>query len=215
MISIISSADQVDCTVTFTGGPLPTVDVGQISSNHLSSESMNYGGGSLVSNPNVSTHASPELLHKTSAQTWLGPSQIAPINTPSNLPGNKLWPFKTQQEATLMRYYVTDLTPWFDHSDTIKHFGSVLPTLAVTCPPLLNAIFAIASQHLSLMGRLDSSVSLHYQDECFRTLLPDLKTKAFEAPMLAAVSIIRITVHMTSRYRGFSGPCIAHKPRLT
>jgi hypothetical protein len=99
-----------------------------------------------------------------------------------------------------MRYYVTDLTPWFDHSDTIKHFGSVLPTLAVTCPPLLYAIFAIASQHLSLMGKLDSSISLHYQDECFRTLLPDLKTKAFEAPMLAAVSIIRITVHMTSRY---------------
>lgn len=120
------------------------------------------------------------------------------------VPSNTLWPFKTQQEAALMRYYVTDLTPWFDHSDTIKHFGSVLPTLAVTCPPLLNAIFAIASQHLSLMGKLDSSISLHYQDECFRTLLPDLKTKAFEAPMLAAVSIIRITVHMTSRFQGFS-----------
>jgi hypothetical protein len=120
-------------------------------------------------------------------------------NPLSKYTGNALWPFKTHQEAALMRYYVTDLTPWFDHSDTIKHFGSVLPTLAVTCPPLLNAIFAIASQHLCLMGKLDSSVSLYYQDVCFRTLLPELQTKAFEASMLAAVSIIRITVHMTGK----------------
>jgi hypothetical protein len=136
---------------------------------------MNYGRDSSMSNSNFPTFVSPEMSNRIEAHTGSG----------------------------LMRYYVTDLTPWFDHSDTIKHFGAVLPTLAVTCPPLLNAIFAIASQHLSLMGKLDSSISLHYQDECFRTLLPDLKTKAFEAPMLAAVSIIRITVHMTSRYYCF------------
>jgi len=165
---------------------------------------MSNGRGSSVSNVNLPTLASPELGYKTSSHTGLGPSPTTLRNTLSNRPSNTLWPFKTQQEATLMRYYVTDLTPWFDHSDTIKHFGSVLPMLAVTCPPLLNAMFAIASQHLHLMGKLDSSVSLYYQDECFRTLLPDLKTKAFEAPMLAAVSIIRITVHMTSRYLEFS-----------
>jgi hypothetical protein len=157
------------------------------------------GRGTLVSSLNLSAHASPEMLHQAVLRTGSHPSAGSLNNTLSSHLNNALWPFKTQQEATLMRYYVTDLTPWFDHSDTIKHFGSVLPTLAVTCPPLLNAMFAIASQHLSLMGKLDSSISLHYQDECFRTLLPDLKTKAFEAPMLAAVSIIRITVHMTSK----------------
>lgn len=96
-----------------------------------------------------------------------------------------------------MRYYVTELTPWFDHSDTIKHFGSVLPTLAATCPPLLNAILALASQHLHLLGRLDAATTLHYQDECFRTLLPDLQTKAFEPPLLAAVNLLRIATHMS------------------
>lgn len=165
---------------------------------------MNHGRDSSVLNLNVPTHTTPEQIYKASTYTGTGPGSIALDITLSHRPSNTLWPFKTQQEAALMRYYVTDLTPWFDHSDTIKHFGTVLPTLAVTCPPLLNAIFAIASQHLSLMGKLDSSISLHYQDECFRTLLPDLKTKAFEAPMLAAVSIIRITVHMTSRYHGLS-----------
>ena len=138
-------------------------------------------------------------MHKTTAYTRMHSHSTTLDTTLSNMASKALWPFKTQQEAALMRYYVTELTPWFDHSDTIKHFGSVLPTLAVTCPPLLNAIFAMASQHLSLMGKLDSSISLHYQDECFRTLLPELKTKAFEAPMLAAVSIIRITIHMTSK----------------
>lgn len=95
-----------------------------------------------------------------------------------------------------MRYYVTDLAPWFDHSDSIKHFGSILPALAVSCPPLLNAILALASQHLSLTGRMNASVSLHYQDECFSTLLPDLQARAFEAPMLAAVNLIRVTIAM-------------------
>ena len=160
---------------------------------------MNHGRDSSVSNMNSPTHTAPEQIYKASTYTGTERSSVTLDNPLSHRPSNTLWPFKTQQEAALMRYYVTDLTPWFDHSDTVKHFGSVLPTLAVTCPPLLNAIFAIASQHLSLMGQLDSSISLHYQDECFRTLLPDLKTKAFEAPMLAAVSIIRITVHMTSK----------------
>ena len=169
---------------------------------------MNYGRDSSASNLNLPTFASPELRYKTSTHTGLGPSPTTVDNALSSRSSNTLWPFKTQQEATLMRYYVTDLTPWFDHSDTIKHFGSVLPMLAVTCPPLLNAMFAIASQHLHLMGKLDSSVSLHYQDECFRTLLPDLETKAFEAPMLAAVSIIRITVHMTSEYHDFCSPIL-------
>ena len=174
---------------------------------------MNHSSDSSAMNLNLPAHTIPEQIYRAPTHTASGPSSITLDNTLSNRPSNTLWPFKTQQEAALMRYYVTDLTPWFDHSDTIKHFGSVLPTLAVTCPPLLNAIFAIASQHLSLMGRLDSSISLHYQDECFRTLLPDLKAKAFEAPMLAAVSIIRITVHMTSKYHGFSSPTL--NARLT
>lgn len=152
-----------------------------------------------VPNGNASPLAGTELVHSYRAHTSLRLEASSLENTLSRHVANALWPFKDHQEAALMRYYVTDLTPWFDHSDTIKHFGSVLPTLAVTCPPLLNAIFAIASQHLTLMGKLDSSISLHYQDECFRTLLPDLQTRAFEAPMLAAVSIIRITVHMTSK----------------
>lgn len=169
---------------------------------------MNHSSDSSAMNLNLPAHTIPEQIYRAPTHTVSGTSSTTLENTLSNRPSNTLWPFKTQQEAALMRYYVTDLTPWFDHSDTIKHFGSVLPTLAVTCPPLLNAIFAIASQHLSLMGRLDSSISLHYQDECFRTLLPDLKAKAFEAPMLAAVSIIRITVHMTSKYHGFNSPTL-------
>jgi hypothetical protein len=177
-------------TVTFDGEPF---SAGDISTSLSGNDIENYGGYSL------SPHARSESLHeyRSTSRLELGPSST--YNRLSKQPSNALWPFKTHQEAALMRYYVTDLTPWFDHSDTIKHFGSVLPTLAVTCPPLLNAIFAIASQHLCLMGKLDSSVSLYYQDECFHTLLPELQTKAFEASMLAAVSIIRITVHMTGK----------------
>jgi hypothetical protein len=175
-------------TVTFDGEPFSAVDI----STSLSGNDNEHHGGYPLS-----PHAGSRSLHEYRSTSRSRPSST--YNPLSKNPSNALWPFKTHQEAALMRYYVTDLTPWFDHSDTIKHFGAVLPTLAVTCPPLLNAIFAIASQHLCLMGKLDSSVSLYYQDECFRTLLPELQTKAFEASRLAAVSIIRITVHMTGK----------------
>lgn len=94
-----------------------------------------------------------------------------------------------------MHHYINNIAPWFDHSDTIKHFGCILPNLAVSCPPLLNAILALASHHLCLQGELEESVTLHHQDECFSTLLPDLQARAFEAPMLAAVNIIRVAAH--------------------
>lgn len=106
-----------------------------------------------------------------------------------------LWPFKNQSEARLMHHYINNIALWFDHSDTIKHFGCILPNLAVCCPPLLNAILALSSHHLNLQGELEESVTLHYQDECFRTLLPDLQARAFEAPMLAAINIIRVASH--------------------
>jgi hypothetical protein len=183
-------------TVTFDGEPFPAVDT---NSSFPANSSENHERSPLIPNIYFSPYSSTKsfLHHGSNTRADLEPASL--YNPLSRYTGNALWPFKTHQEAGLMRYYVTDLTPWFDHSDTVKHFGSVLPTLAVTCPPLLNAIFAIASQHLCLMGKLDASVSLYYQDECFRTLLPELHTKAFEASMLAAVSIIRITVHMTGK----------------
>jgi hypothetical protein len=183
-------------TVTFDGEMFPSVD---IDSSHPAHSVENHEGSSGIPNNYLSPYAGTRSLYDYGSNTRAEFGLTSLHNRLSKQPSNALWPFKTHQEAALMRYYVTDLTPWFDHSDTIKHFGSVLPTLAVTCPPLLNAIFAIASQHLCLMGKLDSSVSLYYQDECFRTLLPELQTKAFEASMLAAVSIIRITVHMTGK----------------
>ncbi|KAM0721767.1 hypothetical protein Q7P37_002692 [Cladosporium fusiforme] len=120
---------------------------------------------------------------------------------PTSRAGNgALWPFDNQLEAKLMHHYTTNLAPWFDHSDTIKHFGCILPNLAASCPPLLNAILALASRHLCLQGQLEESVTLHYHDACFRTLLPDLQTRAFEAPMLAAVNIILVASHDTASH---------------
>ena len=106
------------------------------------------------------------------------------------------WPFSDYQTAALMRYYVNELARWFDHSDSHRHFATVVPELACKSPPLLNAILAFASKHLSLMGKLDSSVTLRYQDACFKALLPELQEKAFEGERLAAVIILRLVVQM-------------------
>lgn len=58
-------------------------------------------------------------------------------------------------------------------------------------------MFAVSAKHLSLKGELDESVSLHYIDACYRALLPDISTKAYQGDHLAAVLILRLVVQMT------------------
>ncbi|KAK3700010.1 hypothetical protein LTR37_016170 [Vermiconidia calcicola] len=50
---------------------------------------------------------------------------------------------------------------------------------------------------LSAQGRLPISACLYYQDAAYKALLPEIKQKAFEAPYLAAVLMLRITLELT------------------
>ena len=103
---------------------------------------------------------------------------------------------RSSEEARLLRYFVTDLADWFDAADVHKHFASTIPELAFNCPALYYSILALSSKHLSIQGNLDVSVSLKYQDACYKALLPDLQERAFEAPYLAAVLMLRLALHM-------------------
>lgn len=96
-----------------------------------------------------------------------------------------------------MRHYVRELAGWFDSADGATFFSTRIPELASGSPALLNAIFALSAKHLSLLGQLQESVSLRYVDACYRALLPDVDTKAFEAEHLAAVLILRLVMQMT------------------
>lgn len=104
------------------------------------------------------------------------------------------------EEVQLFRYYVTNLSSWFDYADTQRHFAIVIPELAESSPSLLNAILAFSAKQLNLQGQLHESVSLRYQDAAYNALITKLKFEgnAFEPAHLAAVLMLRMVLHNTS-----------------
>ena len=59
----------------------------------------------------------------------------------------------------------------FDICDTRgNHFAQEVPKRAITCPILLNAIFAVSSRLLSLFGQFDQYAADRYHQECLRHL---------------------------------------------
>lgn len=59
----------------------------------------------------------------------------------------------------------------FDICDEQKHFASSVPSRAMTCPILLNAIYTISARHLSRIKKYYVGDQIRYQN----TILPDLK----------------------------------------
>ncbi|KAK4540234.1 hypothetical protein LTR36_009639 [Oleoguttula mirabilis] len=147
----------------------------------------------------------PHLLEPAEATPEVRSEPIPPASIekgPDYL--GQRWPLKDLQEAMLMRYYIANLARWFDGCDEVKHFTCRVPQLAASSPMLLNAILAFSAKHLSLMGRLDESVTLRYQDACYQVLLSDLQQKAFEAEQLLAVIFLRLSIQMTEYGNGES-----------
>ncbi|KAF6805983.1 ArcA-like protein [Colletotrichum sojae] len=60
------------------------------------------------------------------------------------------------QEACLLRYFVEELSPWFDLCDDERHFQLVVARRARQCQPLRDAVFAVAARHLCRHPRFRS-----------------------------------------------------------
>ncbi|KIW35631.1 uncharacterized protein PV07_02316 [Cladophialophora immunda] len=94
-------------------------------------QSENGSGHSSFSPPysTVSSHGTQDL----SKQSYLGHS-------------SKLL------RAVLVRHFVDHLAYWFDLCDPEKHFEFIVPQLARTSPPLMNAILCVSATHLSRLS---------------------------------------------------------------
>ncbi|KAJ5638978.1 uncharacterized protein N7484_006840 [Penicillium longicatenatum] len=90
--------------------------------------------------------------------------------------------FGTVQESCLMRYFIEELSPWFDHCDDRRHFQLEVPRRAY-CPTLKNAIFAVAARHLGRLPKYKTSRGIVY---CGQSL-PDLKKSSALEYMLKCI----------------------------
>ncbi|OJJ95573.1 hypothetical protein ASPACDRAFT_47461 [Aspergillus aculeatus ATCC 16872] len=75
------------------------------------------------------------------------------------------------QEACLLRYFIEEISPWFDHCDHLRHFRLEVPRRARHCSTVRNAIFAVSARHLVRLPRYKTPRGIVYQGQ----LLPDME----------------------------------------
>ncbi|KAL4861235.1 hypothetical protein BDV12DRAFT_191214 [Aspergillus spectabilis] len=113
------------------------------------------------------------------------------------------------QESCLLRYFIEELSAWFDHCDEQRHFQLVVPRRAQHCPTLRNAIFAASSRRLyrlpqyrtprgivycgQLLPNLKESSALEYMLKCIPDLteFPRIQDPVEQENIMAATVILR------------------------
>ncbi|KAL5316735.1 hypothetical protein ACEPPN_015786 [Leptodophora sp. 'Broadleaf-Isolate-01'] len=108
--------------------------------------------------------------------------------------GGIAFPLRQEPEVRLMKYYIDYMCHWFDLCDTRgNHFGQELPRRAIESPTLLNAIFAVSSRHLSVIGQFDQYASDRYHQDCLKHLrnIPINDPALIKDDLLAATILLR------------------------
>lgn len=114
--------------------------------------------------------------------------------TPSQLPfylETPMLPVRSSHEADLLQHFVTHLAPAFDLGDQYQTFATVIPQQAAICPPLFNALLALAElnqKHAAGHLPAPETISYYHSIRCLPSLLQTLAT-ADDDNLLAAVLI--------------------------
>ncbi|KAL4757926.1 uncharacterized protein BDW70DRAFT_152961 [Aspergillus foveolatus] len=133
---------------------------------------------------NQAQHDSPVSVHGMNYSINASPqSPYSSIDSPASSPYQQL---ASIEESCLLRYFIEELSPWFDHCDPQSHFRQVVPFRAQRSryPSLLNAIYAVSARHLSRLPQyrtLEGNIKYHGQS------LPDLSTSSAVEYMLKCI----------------------------
>ncbi|KAL4938055.1 hypothetical protein BDV06DRAFT_232125 [Aspergillus oleicola] len=136
---------------------------------------------SPVSTVSIGTsHGSPFFhgVNHISPQSSTGRSNSQGLSSTA-----EVQPLASVEEACLLRYFIEELSPWFDHCDPQSHFRQIVPLRAHSDLTLRNAIFAVSSRHLSRLPQFKTSQGIVYHDQ----LLPDLTTSSAVEYMLKCI----------------------------
>ncbi|KAM0668833.1 hypothetical protein ACQRIU_002395 [Beauveria bassiana] len=80
------------------------------------------------------------------------------------------FPLRNVQEACLLRYFIDEISQWFDLCDENRHFQLVVPLKARKHSHLLNAIFAVSARHLSRLPQYKTPQGILYQGQLLTKL---------------------------------------------
>ncbi|KAK5994787.1 hypothetical protein PT974_03170 [Cladobotryum mycophilum] len=149
--------------------------------------------GSLPTQPYESVHGRLSTYQPYSNNGSTSPSPPLHSFRPSvashegHPESHRQFPLTDVQEACLLRYFVEEISHWFDLCDEQRHFQLVVPVRARQHPHLLNAIFAVAARHLSRLPKYKTSRGILYHGQ----LLPKLSEHDAVEYMLKCIPALR------------------------
>ncbi|KAM4065862.1 fungal zn(2)-Cys(6) binuclear cluster domain-containing protein [Hirsutella rhossiliensis] len=149
----------------------------------------------LMSSPRPSSylqqHGSPASCNSSTFAGPPPPTSSSIIMQPGLLGGDdgscRPFPLRDVQEACLLRYFIEEMSHWFDLCDEDRHFQLIVPVCARKHPHLLDAIFAVAARHLSRLPQYKTPHGILYHGQ----LLPNLTEHAAVEYMLKCIPALR------------------------
>ncbi|GKZ39167.1 hypothetical protein AbraIFM66950_012004 [Aspergillus brasiliensis] len=193
--------------------------------NHHQHSASGFGGQYSVSScgqesfpftptiPSAGDHIDPSndlsTLHEC-PEPFADSSNLQSYNNPTCNDQGTSKQSKSRLEATLIRYFVQELSVWFDVCDPDRHFARLVPQRARSCPSLLHAILTASARHITslpkyrnldrkvawkgtLIPDLTDDTALYYHNFCVKELLSlsgDLN-QIHNEDLLAAAVVLR------------------------
>ncbi|EIT79026.1 hypothetical protein BDV35DRAFT_271374 [Aspergillus flavus] len=129
------------------------------------------------------------------------PSQMS-NSVPTSCPvgsGSPLSPLKSEYEASLFKYFMTSLSPWFDYCDPSRHFYTYIASSASSNPILLYAVLTVAARHQRSHSERERLLADEYQQYCLESLISalDNSEKTLDESLFASAVILRLSEEMT------------------
>ncbi|KAE8379888.1 hypothetical protein BDV26DRAFT_258447 [Aspergillus bertholletiae] len=168
---------------------LPARNITFISENDADLES-NGLSNSRAEGPNnnqqSSQHSSSQVLNSV------------PIPCPAGSQ-SLLSPLRSEYEASLFKYFMTSLSPWFDYCDPSRHFYSYISSSASSNPILLYAVLTVAARHQRSHSERERLIADEYQQYCLESLISALgdSEKTLDESLFASAVILRLSEEMT------------------
>ncbi|KAF9888545.1 hypothetical protein FE257_008476 [Aspergillus nanangensis] len=182
----------------------PEIIVGQDPTDHTPSVEVDSVGFSVLSESSLSSLSSPEsygdLMTNVSTSPGTQDSSIVQGDFISPEGLDKLpWPLESQFEASLLKYFLKTLSPWFDYCDPQQHFRTYVGNNSASDITLLYAVLAVSARHQSTSHHWQSRVADEYQQRCLRSLIAALNDQEKTLPdtILASAAILRFFEEMT------------------
>lgn len=98
----------------------------------------------------------------------------------------------TPEEIHYMQVFIDEVAVWMDSLDNQKHFGNVVPYMALKSPMLMNAFLACGVKHLTLVdrGSHQDDKALYYYDTATTQLLRSLQNPERNTVECATTAVV-------------------------